>query len=336
MRNPILKNLAVDYINTYPDWPNRTLAKLMRNEHPDIFTSIESARFSIRAYKGLAGEKNMRALKITNPHPKSSQQEGMEKLKSLIEKNKHQQEADITLGAGKYGVISDIHFPFQDDAALYTAIDFLVKQNITGLILNGDIIDCYAISRFAKERRDVHLFDEIEMCRDFLNALQQIFPDIPMWYRVGNHDMRIDRFIVNQAPELMGLDGLSLAGLLRLKEMDIHIIEKGIIKAGKLNILHGHEFGESIFSPVNPARGVFLKSKSSTLIGHYHQKSEHSEGNLNGDVVGCWSTGCLCKLTPSYRPFAYTKWNHGFAVVDVFDDGMFEVNNHIIINGKVR
>ena len=332
MKRRSKSEIAKQYLKEYGlEYPNLTLARIMLKENKSVFLNIENARRAIRYIKGASGKVNRATVKEV---VLSSVEEGLAKLRVLKERNKHEQEPDIILGAGKYGIISDIHFPFQDDTALYAAIDFLVKQNITGLILNGDIIDCYAISRFAKERRDVHLFEEIEMCKDFINALQQIFPDIPMWYRVGNHDMRIDRFIVNQAPELMGVEGLSLAGMLHLKEYGIKPIHKGIIKAGKLNILHGHEFGESIFSPVNPARGVFLKSKSSTLIGHYHQKSEHSEGNLNGDVVGCWSTGCLCKLTPSYRPFAYTKWNHGFAVVDVFADGEFEVHNHLILNGK--
>lgn len=36
------------------------------------------------------------------------------------------------------------------------------------------------------------------------------------------------------------------------------------------------------------------------------------------------------------RPFAFTKWNHGFAHVEVDDDGMFEVDNYRIIGGKAR
>jgi hypothetical protein len=52
--------------------------------------------------------------------------------------------------------------------------------------------------------------------------------------------------------------------------------------------------------------------------------------------MACFSIGCLCQLTPKYRPFAYTKWNHGFAIVEIDGDGSFEVNNYRIIKGKVR
>lgn len=333
-QNTIKRNIVSEYIRNHKEYPNQTLAKLILKKEVGLFSSVDTCRSYIRCLKGAKNKER----KLYTPEFKevSNVSLGLQRLKALQEKNKHEQEPNIILKAGKYGVLSDIHFPFQDDEALQTAINYLSSITLDGIILNGDIIDCYAISRFAKDRRDVHLFEEIELCKEFLNVLQQIFPDVPMWFKNGNHDLRVDKFIINQAPELIGLDEIALANLLHLKELDIVHVKNAIIKAGKLNILHGHEFGESIFSPVNPARGVFLKSKSSTLIGHYHQSSYHPEGNLNGDLIGCWSAGCLCKLSPSYRPFAYTKWNHGFAVVDVFEDGNFEVNNHVIINGKIR
>jgi hypothetical protein len=103
-----------------------------------------------------------------------------------------------------------------------------------------------------------------------------------------------------------------------------------------LLVIHGHEFGESVFSPVNPARGLFLKAKCSVLAGHNHQTSQHHENNLKGDSMACFSTGALCQLTPEYRPFAFTKWNHGFAIVEIEESGIFEVHNYRVIDGKAR
>jgi hypothetical protein len=48
----------------------------------------------------------------------------------------------------------------------------------------------------------------------------------------------------------------------------------------------------------------------------------------------CWSTGCLCDLTPEYARI--NRWNHGAAIVTVFDDGEYEVHNFRIAHGKVR
>ncbi len=112
----------------------------------------------------------------------------------------------------------------------------------------------------------------------------------------------------------------------------IIIKDKRIMKAGDLNILHGHEFGGSVFSPVNIARGLFLKGKVSAMQGHNHQSSSHSESNMNGEITTTWSLGCLCELHPAYLPI--NKWNHGFAIVEI-DGQNFEVRNKNIHKGKV-
>ena len=142
-------------------------------------------------------------------------------------------------------------------------------------------------------------------------------------------------YVLRNARELGDLTEVSLEYLLRFHEYGIEAVNREMIKLGNLIVLHGHELGESVFSPVNPARGFFLKAKASTLMGHYHQVSHHSESNLNGEQVGVWSTGCLCNLSPEYRPYAYTKWSNGFAYVTVNEDKTFQVKNFRILEGKI-
>jgi hypothetical protein len=98
--------------------------------------------------------------------------------------------------------------------------------------------------------------------------------------------------------------------------------------------LHGHELQKGISAPVNPARGAFLRAKSSLLIGHHHQTSTHHENNLKRDQIVCYSIGCHCTLTPEYNPFGYTRQNHGGAIVEILKGGNFKVNNYRIIDGK--
>jgi hypothetical protein len=137
-----------------------------------------------------------------------------------------------------------------------------------------------------------------------------------------------------KAPELYGIPDFRLNVLLRFGERSInYIADKRIIKAGKLNILHGHEFSGGINIPVNPARTVYLKSHTSTIVGHWHQASEHSESHLNGDLVTCFSTACLAELHPEYRPI--NSWGHGFAHIRINEDGTFKCYNARIFEGKV-
>ncbi len=122
---------------------------------------------------------------------------------------------------------------------------------------------------------------------------------------------------------------------LRLAELNIELIDGyTIVKAGKLNILHGDKLIRGVFAPVNAARGVFIRAKTNTIIAHVHTVSEHSEGDLNGERVGCWSMGCLCQLNPRFDVHN-TKHIHGFAQVLVEPNGNFQVKNFKILDGKI-
>ena len=104
------------------------------------------------------------------------------------------------------------------------------------------------------------------------------------------------------------------------------------MKAGSLNIIHGHEFSSGFFSPVNIARGLFLRGKVSAMQGHNNSSSEHTESDMNGKITTTWSLGCLCELHPAYLPL--NKWNLGCAVVDI-DGENFDVRNKRIYKGKI-
>ena len=86
-------------------------------------------------------------------------------------------------------------------------------------------------------------------------------------------------------------------------------------------------------SPVNPARGLFLKGYECAIESHYHRTSEHTEPTLLDKVITTWSLGCLCDLHPDYAPL--NKWNHGFGLLYIDDKGWKFVNKRIV-QGEVR
>jgi hypothetical protein len=136
-----------------------------------------------------------------------------------------------------------------------------------------------------------------------------------------------------KAGELEGVDEFNLENIIKARAEGIEVIgDKRIIKAGGLNVIHGHEFPNAGFGPVNIARGLFNKGKASALQGHNHQTSEHTEPDMNGKIITTFSVGCLCELHPAYMPL--NKWNHGFAMVDI-DGENFEVRNKRIYKGKI-
>lgn len=147
-----------------------------------------------------------------------------------------------------------------------------------------------------------------------------------------------------KAPQIFDLDILNLPEMftgvghkhmnLDFSKLNINFqtCHKQTVRLGNLNVIHGHELGTSVISPVNIARGLFLKAKTSAICGHHHQVSEHTEPNLNGKITTCWSAGTLGELHPKYMP--NNKWSHGFTHV-IWDEETFTVKNYRILNGKI-
>jgi len=239
----------------------------------------------------------------------------------------------LPVADNKILLLSDVHIPFHNIPALTAALKVGVDRGVNTIYINGDGIDFYGISRFEKEKRLRSLKNEIDQFREFIGIINSLFPLARRYYKLGNHCARWDSYIRQNAKEFEDIEDFAFANVMRLNQTEWNIIgDRDFAKAGKLHILHGHELAQAV-SPVNPARGVYLKAMQSTIVAHHHRTSEHSGKNIGGDFITCWSTGCLSQLRPKYNPLA--SYNHGFAIIEVERDGDFHVENKRIDNGKV-
>lgn len=332
--------LVSEYLKKYPDMLTQTLAKLIYRENPEEFKSVDSVRSMIRYRRGSMGEKNKGKAdrnELLQPRKEESIREYMQRYYTLPEEPKPVREIVFPTALNKTLLLSDIHIPDHDLQAILCALEYGESKGMDSIILNGDTMDQYHVSSFTKDPRKKSISYEMDLTREFLEFLKSSFPNVQIYFKVGNHDERYERYFMTKAPELFGDEYYSLNERLGLIELGIHYVaSKQWIKYGHLNIMHGHEFGNSVFSPVNPARGIFMRAKCSTIVGHYHQTSSHHENNLNGKEMACFSTGCLSTLSPEYRPTAETKWNHGAAFLEKDSGGDFHVDNFRIIDGKIR
>ena len=313
------------------DIPTRTIARALYKIHPELWSSLETCRKGVAGIRGNRGEKSKKLNTNKSFHRQNrdpaiiGKEYNLNPIKIGFEDLKYKYKKPL--------ILSDIHFPYHDLDVLLVAIEHGVKSGIDSIYLNGDILDCASISRFLRETSAPSFSEERDMFWSFIDYLKTNV-NVPITFKMGNHEERWETYIKRNAPELNDVSDFSLRNVLRLDELGIDFVEsRQKVYMGKLIVIHGHEFGESVFSPVNPARGLFLRAKSSVLAAHNHQTSEHHENNLKGDSMACYSIGALCQLTPNYRPFAYTKWNHGFATVEIFEDDTFHVDN-LRINKK--
>lgn len=320
---------------TSNDFDNLTLAKKIFTENRGIFKSIESIRSLIRHRRGANGNLKAKSKVVMDKFVRDEMKPS-EYMASYMQKGVVVAKPvwDLPKQFKKVLVMSDLHIPYHHMEAISVALDYGFKQGIDCIYINGDLIDFAPISRFLSDKDHRDMQYELDQVRAFLYGLSEL--GVKIFYKLGNHDERLQLHLARQSPELQEVDDFQIGKLLRCDELGIEIIGgRQRAKFGKLSVLHGHEFGESVFSPVNPARGLFLRAKSSVLAGHNHQTSAHHENNLNGEATACFSTGALCDLSPNYRPFAYTKWNHGAAIVHLQDKGLFHVDNFRIIDGQV-
>jgi predicted phosphodiesterase len=324
-------------VRAYPGYPSRTLARFAVEATPGLFRDVEDARKIIRTLRGALGKAARGARKdLRREH--GSPSDGIYPMPDPIsdkttEWKVRKFEFDECL------LFSDVHVPFHDPA-LEVALAYGRTRKPDLIVLNGDIVDFYNASFFDKDpRRRFRLATEVEYLKALLEHLRDRFPKARIVYKEGNHEERFARMVWKDAPELASVltpDGTPCTDLRLILGLDNfrieHIGNKQPILLGEhLYVLHGHEFRAPMTNPVNPARGLFLRTKTNAICGDMHQTSHHSEAGME-HVISCWSVGCLCNLRPSYMPL--NKWNHGFAMIQSHR-GNWSVENHKIINGKV-
>lgn len=311
------------------DHPARGLARMLQKASNGALT-IEQARSRIRRVIGQNGRRDRKLAKSARPPRQPGQ---MVALPPSVAEPWVPYVLEVE---GRVGILSDIHVPYHSELAVSAAVGYLKRAEISALLLNGDVADFYSISRWEKDPSKRDFRGELEAVRQFIAWIRQEFPEIRIIYKAGNHEERWQHYIWQHAPELSSDRLMSLSAWLKLDEAGVELVEdKRPVMLGRLPVLHGHELPKGIAAPVNVARGAFMRTLSTVLVGHSHRTSAHAESDMWHKEIFCWSTGCLADLTPEYARI--NRYNWGFAVVDVHPGGEFDVENlRINSAGTVR
>lgn len=327
MDKGIRRLTAVEYCKKFPKTANRTIARALIKDHPGLYDSTDQARGVVRQVRGAAGTRNSRSADVPKPH-------GWQKVE-LPQSTAQIREPFIFPEPSRILLLSDIHFPFHDRQALDAAVAWGRKLKPTHVLLNGDTVENYGISRWEPDPRRRDVPGEISIARQGVKWIRERFPKAEILFKHGNHEDRLESYLMRNAAALLGVEDFEMGSLLRLGDLGIsQIASRQIAHAGKLVIIHGHELPRGISNPVNPARGMYLRLNETAICGHFHQTSQHTDATgIHKKYISCWSTGCLCDLAPDYA--IANKWNHGAAFVEVDKGGNFIVNNAKIIEGQV-
>lgn len=212
---------------------------------------------------------------------------------------------------GKIGIatrilaISDLHVPFQ--LPIGTFSDYIGKVDV--LVVNGDITDCQAISRFPKSYR-ISPMEEIIKSREYLIGLIEYLQPKQVILTYGNHDHRfssylnknLDTDILELMPEtpldLIINDGFRhydrrnkiktwyspLTEVFQDDDITIEYVEDWKCKVGKTWFAHPIAFSGGILKTAERAMEYFLRTDQSGFdvicIGHTHRVGMYKEGNI--------------------------------------------------------
>lgn len=316
--------LCADYREKYGwEMPTLKLARIVFKDNPLLFRDVEAVRLVLRNIEGKSNNRTI-VRKVVAERPKNPY--------NLPESDEAIYQPYV-LNAKRLLVLSDIHIPYHSIDAITCAFDYAKNEKPDAILLNGDTLDFFGLSKFVKDPKKRSVAHELEAFKSLMDIIKKVF-NAKIYYKMGNHCERYEHFLWMKAHELVGVDEFDFGNIIKARAEGIEMIkDKRVVKAGDLSIIHGHEFGGGIFSPVNVARGLYMRGKVSAMQGHSHVTSENTELDMDGKMITTWSVGCLCELNPQYRPLA-NKYNHGFAIVDI-DGQDYQVRNKRIHNGKV-
>lgn len=238
-----------------------------------------------------------------------------------------------------YVVLSDIQYPFHDDKVIKLVLRFIANLQPHGVVLNGDILDCYALSEFTKDPLGPQdLEKEITLAQGLMRRIKE--SDVKdKWWIDGNHEWRIQRHLGKHADAFRrfgrqatekAVDALCLKSILDLEKYGFKYKPYGeYVKLGKLIVTHGDIVRKH---SGYTARAHMEKYGCSVLVGHTHRLGAHYVRNTWG-IHAAYEGGCLCRLDPDWLP--YPNWQQGFSVVHVDErTGFFHLDQIPILNGK--
>src|SRR5262245_39739571 len=102
--------------------------------------------------------------------------------------------------------ISDAHWPGEDPLLWKLARTVVRKINPDSLILLGDNVDPSAVSKWTKEQlAKLILQEQIDISVKRLAQLRRDAPRAEIKFYRGNHELWLEKYLIDHAPELRGL-----------------------------------------------------------------------------------------------------------------------------------
>lgn len=208
-------------------------------------------------------------------------------------------------------IVGDLHIPYEDKLAVN--VMFKIHQHVRPemVILNGDILDFTELSHFTRNKlEDRPITESIDAAVDIIKKLQK---ESTVVYHIGNHEIRLKKYLFNNAPEIADLISFNdlINDKLKTKIEFVEMVGRTCMKKYfNDSLLIGHFNRVSKYSAYT-AKLILEDMKMSIIQGHTHRLGTYYTTGANCTYQG-HEGGCLCSIHPSY--VHSPNWQNGFLI----------------------
>lgn len=246
-------------------------------------------------------------------------------------------------------IVSDSHGSGIDPVAIGAILADIKSINPDHIVLLGDHVDCggflaqHHTLGFVAET-EYSYEDDVAAGNRFLDQLQAAAPRAEIEYIEGNHEQRIERWVVTEtlrhAKDSEALRRVLAPNFkLKLKERGIayyresecydNLTIPGTLKRGKCFFTHGaYALGKGA------AEKMVKKFMGNVVFGNTHFQDQHTIDSVARGTITAWNPGCTCKKQPMWQHTNPTGWTQGFGMQLVSrSSGNFLHLNIPVLNG---
>jgi hypothetical protein len=244
-------------------------------------------------------------------------------------------------------IVPDTHGSLIDQkasAAMFADLEQM-GDKVREVVLLGDHLECggflaehHVLGYVAQS--EYKFVDDVVAANAFLDRIQQLAPKAKIHYLEGNHENRIERWVVDRvvghSQDKSFLQSMFCTeSVLGLKSRGIEFYSSGgfyglrvpgAIKLGKCHFLHGSNHGKDV------ARKMAGMFGGNVVFAHVHTQQAVTVRTVTAGEIGAWCPGCLCALQPLYRHSSITDWSLGYAfqIVHSGSDDFLHINVPVI------
>lgn len=238
-------------------------------------------------------------------------------------------------------IIPDCHRPFHSRKAYNIMLEAASFVGVDEVVLLGDYVDFYQVSRYPKDPRVCTLLqEEVSSAIEGLDEIDALFPQAKKVYLEGNHEQRFEKYLIEKAPGLFGVTEIRFLFELN-RRVNWTYLPFGRSQLYKVLGSELHAFHRPKASTPKLHIGRTLVS---SVYGDIHKIERAHAVSLDGHHLIAVCPGWLGDV--SSRVFDYMpsvpQWQLGFAIVcldtssnDFFIESFEIKNNQAMVWGKV-